>query len=253
MIRLPIGCTFDSMEISAQELQKEYYSKTAEEYDNQHLQHDDEHNLALNYLDGIIKFHNYKSILDIGAGTGRVALFLRERNPSLEITSIEPVEALRSVGYAKGLSQDELRNGDVYELDFGTSSFDLVCAFGVFHHLEYPLKALGEMKKTSRHAIFISDSNNLGQGGRILRTAKQVLHALKLLNLTILVKTKGRKYSISEGDGLAYSFSIFSLMKHLKTEYNSFFLSTVPSGQSLFKSASHLAIFAVKKPIECKN
>jgi ubiquinone/menaquinone biosynthesis C-methylase UbiE len=238
------------MEFNAQDLQKEYYSTTAKQYDNQHLQLDDEHYLALNYLDGIIRFHNFKSILDIGAGTGRAALFLRERNPSLEIISIEPVEALRSIGYAKGLNQVELRDGDVYKLDFSKSSFDLVCAFGVFHHLEYPVRALAEMKRISRHALFISDSNNLGQGKRLSRTIKQVLHALKLWNLSILVKTKGRKYTISEGDGLAYSFSLFSLLKHLKSEYNSYFLSTVPSGRNLFKSASHLAIFVVKKPIK---
>jgi ubiquinone/menaquinone biosynthesis C-methylase UbiE len=234
------------MEINAQDLQKEYYSTTAKHYDNQHLLHGDEHYLALNYLDGIIRFYGYKSILDIGAGTGRAALFLRERNPSLEITSIEPVEALRMVGYAKGLSQSELQEGDVYELGFKDLSFDLVCAFGVFHHLQYPVMALDEMKRISKHAVFISDSNNLGQGSKISRMLKQVLYGLKLWNLAIFLKTKGKRYSISEEDGLAYSFSLFSLSKHLKSEYSSFFLSTVPSARNLFKSASHLAILAVK-------
>lgn len=240
------------MGMNPQDLQHEYYSTTAKDYDDKHLSHSDEHYLALNYLAGIIHFHNFESILDIGAGTGRAALFLREKNPRLKITSIEPVEALRMVGYAKGLSQAEMQDGDVYKLGFENSSFDLVCAFGVFHHLQHPAKALDEMKRIGKYAVFISDSNNLGQGGKISRGIKHTLYRLKLWNLAIFVKTRGKMYSISKDDGLAYSFSLFTLLKQLKSQYSVFFLSTVPSSRNLFNSASHLAILAVKSNSKSK-
>jgi ubiquinone/menaquinone biosynthesis C-methylase UbiE len=235
-----------NMDELASDIQKNYYAKTADGYDSQHLSHGDEHYLALNYLDGLVKFNDIKTLLDIGAGTGRVALFLKKRNPALKIISIEPVKELRDIGYAKGLEQSELLDGDVYSLPFQNSSFDLVCAFGVFHHLENPLAALGEMQRVSRSSIFISDSNNFGQGSSLSRSIKQTLNSFKLWNLAVLVKTKGKKYSISAGDGLAYSFSLFSLIKSLKTNYSLYFLSTVPSKRNLYKSASHVAVFAQK-------
>ena len=236
-------CNMDKV---ASEIQKNYYAKTADGYDSQHLFHGDEHYLALNYLDGLIKFNNVKTLLDIGEGTGRVALFLKKRNPILKIISIEPVKELRDIGYSKGLEQSELLDGDVYSLPFENSSFDLVCAFGVFHHLENPLAALGEMQRVSRSSIFISDSNNFGQGSSTSRFIKQTLNSIKLWDLAVFVKTKGKKYSISAGDGLAYSFSLFSLIKSLKTSYSIYFLSTVPSKRNLYKSASHIAVFAQK-------
>jgi len=235
------------MESHATEIQKNYYASTADQYDKQHLLDGDEHYLALSYLDGLVKFYNFKSILDIGAGTGRVALFLKERNPGLEVISIEPVKELRDIGHSKGLSEVQLSDGDIYELDFDNSSFDLVCAFGVFHHLKKPLDALNEMKRVSKRAIYISDTNNFGQGKKISRSIKQLFGLIKIWKLVVYVKTKGKMYSISEGDGLAYSFSLFSLLKKMDDSFSIYLLGKVPSGSNLYKTASHLAVFAEKK------
>ena len=229
------------------EIQKHYYAKTASEYDSQHLSHGDEHYRALHYLHGIIQLNDFKRILDLGAGTGRAALFLKELHPEIEIISIEPVKELREIGIAKGLSPQEIIDGDIYSLEFEDSSFDLVSAFGVFHHLENPISALEEMKRVSRNSIFISDSNNFGQGKALSRFLKQALHFFGIWNLTVLVKTRGKKYQISQGDGLAYSFSLFGLTKLLHSVYSVYFLSTVPSRKNLFKTASHIAIYAQKK------
>jgi ubiquinone/menaquinone biosynthesis C-methylase UbiE len=234
------------MEMNPQELQKEYYATTARDYDNQHLLHGGEHFLALNYLDGIIKFNNFKSVLDIGAGTGRVAFFLQQRNPEIKVISIEPVKELRDIGHSKGLKNEELVDGDIYNLNFEDSSVDLICAFGVFHHLEKPFAALEEMKRVSSRAVFISDSNNFGQGNKSSRSIKQFFNALKIWRIIIALKTRGKMYSISEGDGLAYSFSVFNLLKKLDAQYSLYFLSTVPSTRNLYRSASHLAILAMK-------
>lgn len=53
--------------------------------------------------------------------------------------------------------------------------------------------------------------------------------------------------SISDGDGLVYFFSLFSIFKYLISNYSVFTLSTVPSGRNVYRTASHVAIFAQRK------
>jgi ubiquinone/menaquinone biosynthesis C-methylase UbiE len=59
------------------ELQRHYYSQTAAEYDEMHLLPQDEHTLALHLLGAYIDFYDIKSVLDVGAGTGRTILWLK--------------------------------------------------------------------------------------------------------------------------------------------------------------------------------
>lgn len=234
------------MKEKAQEIQAKYYQSTAESYNSLHIEHGSEHNIALHHLIGLIKYHDIKSVLDIGAGTGRVALFLKEHVKEIQITSIEPVEALRTIAIRNGLSKAEILDGNIYHLDFDDGSFDLVCAFGVFHHLDNPTKAVREMMRISKKSLFISDSNNFGQGRRLNRNIKQTLGCLKLWKFSIYIKTLGKRYSITEGDGLAYSFSIFSLFKSLMPSFDIYLLSTVPNEGNIYRSASHAAIFTIR-------
>lgn len=228
------------------ELQKKYYRETANNYDSMHLDENDEHFMSLHMLSGLIEFYKIRSILDVGAGTGRVAQFLGQKFPDLYIRSIEPIEALREIGYKKGLTSDELTPGDATSLEFKNGEFDLVCAFGVFHHLPNPKRALLEMKRVSSKYLFISDSNNFGVGNLVARTIKQILNALRLWKLAIFIKTKGKIYQVSEGDGIFYSFSIFDLFPLLNT-YKVFPISTSPSKGNIYKDASHVSIFAIKQ------
>lgn len=228
------------------EIQENYYQNSPQSYDSMHLQEGDEHFLSLHILSGLMEFYKVQSVLDVGAGTGRVALFLHQRFPNLRIISIEPVKALREIGYEKGLSRNELIEGDAVNLDFKDDEFDLVCAFGVFHHLPDPKMALSEMKRVSSQYIFISDSNNFGTGKTFSRTVKQVLNRLHLWKMIVFLKTRGRMYKISDGDGLFYSFSIFNLIPLLKN-YSVFPFSTSPSRGNIYRDATHVALFARTK------
>lgn len=109
------------------------------------------------------------------------------------------------MGYNNGIGKEELIDGDALSLQFGDGHFDLVCEFGVLHHIKTPARAVAEMLRVSKKAIFISDSNNFGQGAYIGRSFKQALNLFGLWPIVDLIKTKGRGYTISEGDGLAYS------------------------------------------------
>jgi ubiquinone/menaquinone biosynthesis C-methylase UbiE len=109
-----------------------------------------------------------------------------------------------------GLTSDELRDGNALSLEFPSASIDLVCAFGVMHHIRMPSRAIAEMLRVARKAIVISDSNNFGQGSLLVRRTKQMFNLFGLWSFVDLIKTGGKGYRFSEGDGVAYSYSVFN-------------------------------------------
>lgn len=228
-------------------IQREYYRKTASQYDEMHVFDKGEHALALALLAALIDYHGIKSVLDIGSGTGRALLAIKSKCPGTIVVGIEPSRELREQGYKKGLSTLELFDGDAHALPFEDGAYDLVCEFGVLHHLPDPRSAVREMLRVARIGIFISDSNNFGQGGFVARSIKQTLHALKLWPLADLIKTRGKGYSISEGDGLAYSYSVFSDYAEIAKQCSRIHMfNTIGNGPNLYRNAAHVALLALK-------
>ena len=198
------------------EFQREYYEKTAQQYNQMHVDEKDEHFFALSFLAAALDYIPAKSVLDVGSGTGRAMCYIKQRRADVRLVGVEPVEELRRIGYAHGLSTDELIAGDATRLQFDNEEFDVVCEFGVLHHLRNPDTAVAEMLRVAKKAVFISDSNNFGQGSFLVRSLKQLLNSLGLWQCVNFLKTKGKGYSISEGDGLAYSYSVFDNYKQLR-------------------------------------
>jgi len=143
------------------------------------------------------------------------------------------------VGYAHGLSEDELIDGDVTKLQFGKSEFDLVCEFAVSHDIRRPKLVIEEMLRVSDKAIFISDSNTFGSGSRVNRLIKQIINALGLWTLVNLVKTKGKVYQMSESDSVAYSYSVFDNYKQIEEQCNHIHILNTKGGDiNPYKTAS---------------
>jgi SAM-dependent methyltransferase len=228
-------------------IQREYYAATARMYDEMHLGECDEHGFALAYMIAAADHLGVRSILDIGSGTGRALLKVKEKLPAVRVVGVEPSAELRNVGYNKGLSPTELVNGDAMNLSFGDGSFELVCEFGALHHMPRPAAAVSEMIRVAQKAIFISDSNNFGQGGKLLRFLKQAINSIGLWPLADWIKTKGRGYTLSEGDGLAYSYSVFNDYRLIVTNCRSVhLLNTVNAGPDLYRTASQVALLGIK-------
>ena len=233
--------------ISQVEVQRKYYANTAPQYDIKHVHEKDTHYLAATWLLAALDFFEVSSVLDIGSGTGRIVSLIKHNRPNIRIVGVEPVAELRDIGYRNGLSSLELIEGNALKLQFENREFDLVCEFGVLHHLQKPEIAVSEMLRVAKKAIFISDSNNFGQGRLPVRKLKQFINYLGLWKLFDLIKTKGKGYSISEGDGLAYSYSVFNNYKQIENQCkNIHLLNTVGSGVNLYKSASHVALLGIK-------
>ncbi|MBX9761223.1 MAG: class I SAM-dependent methyltransferase [Beijerinckiaceae bacterium] len=129
---------------SARDLQRAYYTRTATEYDDQQVYEGSEHEIALVLLAGFIERRGYASVLDVGSGTGRALRYLK-RIDGLYVQGVEPVAELRECGYANGIAQTELIDGDALNLAYPDGSFDLVCCFGVLHHIEDHKRVVAEM------------------------------------------------------------------------------------------------------------
>lgn len=228
-------------------IQRAYYADTAHKYDDMHVAENDEHAFALSIMIGMVQHFDVRSILDIGSGTGRALIAIKKKTPNVEVVGIEPSQDLRNVGYSKGLSQAELIDGDAMAPRFSDRSFDLVCEFGALHHIPKPSRAVSEMLRVSRKAIFISDSNNFGQGSNLARFLKQAINCVGLWPLADFIKTKGKGYTISEGDGVSYSYSVFNDYRQISEKCQSVHvMNTTKAECNPYRSAPHLALLGIK-------
>jgi ubiquinone/menaquinone biosynthesis C-methylase UbiE len=229
--------------------QRDFYSRTAADYDHTHWPATVGHDVSARLLLAWLPDLQVSTILDIGSGTGRFQRLTKELGTPYRITGIEPVAALREVGYRHGIPQDELIDGDATRLPFPDDSFDLVSAFGTMHHIPEPGRSVREMLRVAKVGVFISDSNNYGQGSRPLRLAKQVFWRSGLWPLIDRLRTRGKGFTLSEGDGLSYSYSVFNSLPAIREKFpNVFFMSTTPSHSgNLHVSAGTVAILATKE------
>ena len=192
---------------SARELQEQYYQETARSYDKVHSS-EVEHQIALAYIVPFLNLLDVSTILDVGCGTGRGLKYFQEKCPRATLCGIDPGSVLLEQAADRGCN-DILVCGSGESLPFADDSFDAVCEFAILHHVDNPNAVVREMIRVARKAVFISDANRFGQGGRVARMLKLALYKLRLWDAVNFIKTAGKGYSFSEGDGLFYSFSVF--------------------------------------------
>jgi ubiquinone/menaquinone biosynthesis C-methylase UbiE len=236
---------------SPEKLLTTYYEKTASAYDSRHnAREDHEHNLALEYMHMISSARGFDTFLDVGAGTGRGVRFLHDRGKY--VRGIEPVGAMIETAESNGVPEGLMMQGSGYELPFEDGSFDAVFECGVLHHVQDPHRVVGEMIRVAKRAIFLSDSNRFGQGSPAGRLIKLALHKCHLWHPVRYVQTKGKMYTVSEGDGLTYSYSVFDSYDQLAANTQQiWFLPT--AGKSRWRSwadplltSSHVLLCALK-------
>ncbi len=229
------------------EIQRRYYAETANAYDEMHVHRKDEHFFALSFLIAMLDFLEIRSVLDVGSGTGRAVSHIRKVRPDIRVIGIEPVPELREIGHRDGLPTDVLIDGDATQLSFDNGSFDLVCAFGMLHHVKHADRVIAEMLRVSSKAILISDSNNFGQGSRLARALKQTINTFGLWKFANLIKTRGKGYNISEGDGLSYSYSVFNNYKQIRKRCARIhLLNSTDADINPYRTAGAVALLGVK-------
>ena len=231
----------------AERLQRAYYASTAGTYDDTHIDAE-EHRLGLHMMLAAIRHYDFGSILDVGSGTGRALTFVKSEVPGIRVVGIEPSAELRAIGHGKGLTPHELLDGDALRLPFDDDSFDLVCEFSALHHIAEPGRAILEMLRVARRGIFISDTNNFGQGPLVVRLIKQAINAVGLWPFADWVKTAGRGYSVSAGDGVAYSYSVFNDWPEIRRQCRIVHvMNTDGAGINPYRTAAHVAVLGMKR------
>jgi SAM-dependent methyltransferase len=237
----------------AEKTQATHYVETASHYDAT-LGQTPEHELAQYVLLGVLKSLSATSLLDVGAGTGRAIRFFREHRPEMKIVGVEPSDAMRAVGYDAGIPQTCLVGGDGRKLPYPDSSFDVVTEFGVLHHVSDPVAVVSEMIRVARYAVYISDTNNLGQGGAWGRMVKNLFYWSGLWKPFSYVRTRGKGYAYEPSDGLWYYYTAFSHFNMLLRKCHSVHVTnTRRSSRTHWFSASHVALLAVKKEAALAN
>jgi ubiquinone/menaquinone biosynthesis C-methylase UbiE len=228
--------------------QSDYYTLTADTYDADHFD-EPEHDNAIAWLKGLIIHHQLRSLLDVGAGTGRVVRKLNRdlAQYNLNAMGIEPVQALREQGYAAGIPQAQLIEGNGDAIPFPAESFDVVCQFAVLHHVAEPGRIVAEMLRVARVGIFMSDMNNFGCGGLLARSVKQTLNTLGLWRTYRFVRTMGKGYKVGKRDGLRYSYSVYNNYAQIGAVCKEVFvMNTAGHGVNPYRTCPHVALFARK-------
>jgi len=231
--------------------QRGYYEESAAQYDASHASRFDEHIFALEFLLSFLNVVQAQSVIDVGSGTGRALMFLRERRPELLIKGIEPIEQLRAQAYQKGLPQSILDEGTALDMQIADDSFDICTEFGVLHHIRDHERAVREMCRVARRGVLLSDANNWGQGGHSTRWLKVLIRTFGLWRSFELLRTGGKGYHFSEGDGIYYSYSVLSSIRILKEKFR--YVHILNSGFStgnLRFDSPHLIVFAHNRSIE---
>ena len=216
--------------------QRAYYEDTAASYDTAHVEL--EHVVALHLLAAYIEIAGVQSVLDVGAGTGRAMRFLKSRFPNLLVKGVEPVEGLRSRGHAQGIQPEDLVAGDGANLPFADRSFDLVCEFAVLHHVRRPAIIVQEMTRVASKMLAISDANFMGQGPSWLRQLKRTIWSARLWPVADMIKTRGKGYTYSEGDGIAYSYSVFQNLSQIRESWSD--VSVIATSPNISRKANLL-------------
>jgi ubiquinone/menaquinone biosynthesis C-methylase UbiE len=92
-------------------------------------------------------------VLDVGCGTGEIALRLGREFPGLVLTGVDlhapHLEIARQRCGEAGIAA-EFRRGDAYALDFPDASFDLTVSRHLLQAVPEPRRILAEMKRVTR-------------------------------------------------------------------------------------------------------
>jgi ubiquinone/menaquinone biosynthesis C-methylase UbiE len=234
--------------------QQAYYAATAADYESAHVFVGDEHYFALRHIAFYLKWIDARSVLDTGCGTGRALRFLRDELPQASIMGNDPSPELLAIAVREyGIPADTLECCPSEQLPYDDQSFDAVVATGVLHHVAEPEKVIAEMLRVARHAVFISDSNIYGQGGRVARRIKRLLAITRLLRPLNWVRRGGHDWFWSLGDGIAYSYSVYDSLPQLRSSCPCIVVTpTAPGGMTggnPLSQSSHCLVSAFKSTL----
>jgi ubiquinone/menaquinone biosynthesis C-methylase UbiE len=200
----------DKVPDAAVQLQRCYYTERAASYDTMHAQESVDSPYCLALVSAVLNTLKIQSLLDVGSATGRGLREFAAALPGTLVCGVEPVAALVQQGVIAGVCKSiSLLQASGDALPFADASFDAVSEFSILHHVPDPAAVVAEMLRVARRVVVVADSNRFGQGSWPARLFKLFLYKLGLWHAFNFMRTRGKGYQISEGDGLFYSYSVY--------------------------------------------
>jgi ubiquinone/menaquinone biosynthesis C-methylase UbiE len=194
----------------AVEIQRKYYTETASRYQTMHAREGADDPFCISTVLSFFRALEIRSILDVGSATGRGLREFTAALPDALVCGVEPVAALLQQGAVEGVTESvSLLQATGDALPFADHSFDAVSEFSILHHVPDPSAVVAEMLRVARRVVVIVDSNRFGQGSFLARLFKLALYKTGAWEAFNYVRTGGKRYQISEGDGLFYSYSVY--------------------------------------------
>jgi len=92
------------------------------------------------------------TILDVGAGTGEMAIAIKSKRPELEISGVDV--------FVRPKTFVPISKYDGKILPFADNSFDLVVVVDVLHHCDDPVAVLQECARVAKRYVLIKDHNS---------------------------------------------------------------------------------------------
>ena len=134
------------------------FDKISEVYDDTRQPLDPE---TVEGLLGFLREHGWKTTLEVGVGTGRIALPLSERG--LLVFGVDASRGMLARAAAKGVPR--LVRASAYRLPFPDRVFDVALFVHVLHMLDMPETALREADRVSRDGVLaLMDSSSTDPG-----------------------------------------------------------------------------------------
>jgi len=133
---------------SNQKAADEYFAEHAGDWDRLRHLHGGESAVEAAILDAVGP-GPYRSLLDVGTGTGRMLTLLADRvDRSLGIDLSQPMLSVARANLERaGVTNARLRIGDALRLPVPRDGFDLVIVHQVLHFLDEPARAIAEAAK----------------------------------------------------------------------------------------------------------
>jgi SAM-dependent methyltransferase len=105
--------------------------------------------LAEPFLD-FARVDDCERVLDVGSGTGNLALAITHRFPNVVVVGIDPSPAYVTFARSRTRPRVQFETGDAEALPFADASFDCALAQLVFNFIPDPHKALAQMRRVTR-------------------------------------------------------------------------------------------------------